>query len=69
MHHSELSPSTYMAYDDHGYANDISIIIGTLENLRIQIKKLHMLSKYTGVELETTKCEATRALWGYGNHE
>ncbi len=56
-----------MTYDDHGYADDISIITGTLENLQIQIKKLHLFSKYTGAELETSKCEATRALWGYGN--
>jgi hypothetical protein len=56
-----------MTYDDHGYANDISITTGTLENLQIQIKKLHMFNEYTGLETETTKCEATCALWGYGN--
>ena len=56
-----------MAYDDHGYADDKSITTGTLENLQIQIKKLHLFSKYTGLELETSKCEATGALWGYGN--
>ena len=27
-----------MTYDDHGYADDISITIGTLGNLQIQIK-------------------------------
>jgi hypothetical protein len=56
-----------MTYDDHGYADDISITTGTLENLQIQIKKLHLFNKYTGLELKTSKCEATRALWGYGN--
>ena len=56
-----------MTYNDHGYADDINITTGTLENLQSQIKKLHLLSKYTELELDTTKCEATRALWGYGN--
>ncbi len=51
-----------MTYDDHGYADDISITTGTLENLQIQIKKLHLFSKYTGLELETSKCAATGAL-------
>jgi hypothetical protein len=37
---------TYMTYDDHGYATDISITTGTLENIQIQIKKLHLFSKY-----------------------
>ncbi len=56
-----------MIYDDHGYADDISITTGNLENLQIQVKKLHLFSKYTGLELETSKCEAIGALWGYGN--
>jgi hypothetical protein len=56
-----------MTYDDHGYVDDISITTGTLENLQVQINKLHLFSKYTGLELETWKCKATGALWGYGN--
>ena len=56
-----------MTYDDHGYADDISITKETLENLQIQINKLNLFNGYTGLELETTKCEATGALWGYGN--
>ena len=55
-----------MTYDDHGYADDISIRTGTFENPKNK-KKLHLFSKYTGLELETSKCEATGALWGYGN--
>ena len=55
-----------MTYDDQGYADEISITTGALDNLQIQIKKLHIFSKYTGLELETTKCEATGAPWGYG---
>jgi hypothetical protein len=56
-----------MTHDDHGYADDISITTGTLVNLQIRILKLHLFSKYIGLELETSKCEATGALWGYGN--
>ena len=56
-----------MSYADHGYADDISITTGKLDNLQIQIKKLNLFSKYTGLELETTKCEAPGALSGYGN--
>ena len=67
MQQSDQPVSTYMSYEDHGYAHNISITTGTLDNLQIQIKKLHIFSKYTGLELEKTKCEATRALWGYGN--
>jgi hypothetical protein len=51
-----------MTCDDHGYADDISITTRTLENLQKQIKKLYLFSKYTGIELETSKCEATGAL-------
>ena len=56
-----------MTYDDHDYADDISITTGTLDNLQIQIRKLHVFSKYTGLKLETIKFEATGAPWGYGN--
>ncbi len=48
-HQQQTPSSTYMTYDDHGYADDISITIGTLENLQFQIKKLHLFSKYTGL--------------------
>jgi len=48
-HRHQTSKCTYMAYDDHGYADDISITTGTLENLQIQIKKLHLFSKYAGL--------------------
>jgi hypothetical protein len=34
--HTELPENIHMAYDDHGYANDISITTGTLENLQMQ---------------------------------
>jgi hypothetical protein len=40
MQQSEQSVGTYMSYDDHGYADDISITTGTLDNLQIQKKKI-----------------------------
>jgi hypothetical protein len=67
MQQSDQHSGTYTTYDDHGYADDINITTCTLKNLQMQTKKLHLFSKYTGLELETTKCEATGALWGYGN--
>jgi hypothetical protein len=66
-HQSEQHAITYMTYDDHEYADDINITTGTLENIQIQIKKQHLFSKYTGLELETKSSEATGALWEYGN--
>ncbi len=60
--------SAILTYDDHGYANDINITAGTINDLKIQIKKLHLFSSYTGLQLETTKCEATGALWALGKH-
>jgi hypothetical protein len=59
--------SVILTYDDHGYADDISITTGTITDLKIQIKKLHLFSSYTGLQLETTKCEATGALWALAN--
>jgi len=60
MQQSDQPAGTYMTYDDHDYKDDISITIGTLDNLQLQIKQLPLYRKYTGLELETTKCEATR---------
>ena len=59
--------ASIITYDDHGYADDISITTGSIQNLKIQLKKLHLFSQYTGLQLETTKCEATGALWALGN--
>jgi len=66
-HQLQTPTRTYLTYDDHGCANDINITTETLKNFQTQKKKLHLFSKYTGLELETTKCEAIGALWGYGN--
>ncbi len=49
MHHSDEPESTYITYDDHGHAADINITTGSLQNLQIQINKLHIFSKYTGL--------------------
>jgi len=61
------SITAIITYDDHGYVDDVIITAGTLQNLKIQLKKLHLFSKYTGLQLETTKCEATGTLWAQGN--
>ncbi len=61
------STSAIITYDDHGYADDVSITDGTMHNLKIQLTKLHVFSEYTGLQLETTKCEATGALWARNN--
>jgi len=44
-HQHQTPTCTYMTYNDHGYADDINIATRTLENLQIQIKKLHLFSK------------------------
>ena len=51
--------ASIITYDDHGYADEISITAGSIQNLKIQLKKLHLFSQYTGLQLETTKCETT----------
>ena len=57
----------HVTYDEHGYADDISITTGTLHDMQIQLHKLHLFSKYTGLQLEISKCEVTGALWHHGN--
>jgi hypothetical protein len=58
--------STIITYDDHGYADDVSITAGSIQDLKIQLKQLNLFSQYTGLQLETSKCEATGSLWGLG---
>ena len=45
----------------------MSITAGSIQDLKIQLKKLHLFSQYTGLQVETSKCEATGSLWGLGN--
>jgi hypothetical protein len=45
------SNSTIITYDDHGYADDVSITAGSIQDLKIQLKKLHLFSQYTGLQL------------------
>jgi len=59
--------STIITYDDHGYANDVSITAGSIQDLKIQLKIQHLFSQYIGLQLETSKCEATGSLWAHGN--
>ena len=41
--------STIITYDDHGYADDVSITAESIQDLQIQLKKLHLFSQYTGL--------------------
>ena len=60
--------STIITYDDHGYAGDVSITAGSIyPRPQNTTRKLHLFSQYTGLQRETSKCEATRALWAHGN--
>ncbi len=34
-----------ITYDDRGYADDVIITAGTIQNLKIQLKKLQLFSK------------------------
>ncbi len=54
--------STIIAYDDHSYGDDVSIAIESIQGLKIQLTKLHIFIQYTGLQLETSKCEATGSL-------
>ena len=38
------STSAIITCDDHGYADDVSITAGTIQNLKIQLQKLHLFS-------------------------
>jgi hypothetical protein len=66
-HQPHKTTSTIITYDDHGYADDVNITAGSIQDLKIHLKKLHLFSQYTGLQLETSKCEATGSLWGVGN--
>ena len=39
--------STIITYDYHGYADDVSITAGTIQDFKIQHKKLHLFNQYT----------------------
>ena len=61
------SDGLHVTYDEHGYADDLSITTGTLADMKVQLRKLYLFSTYTGLELEIPKCEVTGALWSRGN--
>jgi len=65
QHHKPTS--TIITYDDHSYEDDVSITTGSIQDLKIQLKKLYLFSQYTKLELETSKCAATGSLWAHGN--
>ena len=64
---TQNSTSTLLTYDSHGYADDISITTGTIEDMKVQLKKIQLFSEYKGLELQIKKCEVTGALWQKGN--
>ena len=43
IHQLQTPTCTYMTYDDHGYADGISITTGTLENLQIKKRNYTLL--------------------------
>ncbi len=51
-----------ITYDDHGYADDVNVTADTIQNMKIQLQKLHLFSQYIDLQLETTQCEAKGAL-------
>ncbi len=57
-HQPHKSPNTVITYDDHGYAGNINITAGTIQDLKLQLTKLHLFGQYTELQMETTKCEA-----------
>ena len=59
--------STIITYDDHGYADDVSITAESIQDLKIKLKKLHLFSQYTRLQLKTSQCEAPESLWALGN--
>jgi len=65
------STSSIITYNDHGYADDVSIKAGFIQDLKVKLKILHLFSQCTGLHLETSKCEATRSLWALNplNHK
>ena len=54
--------SAIIIYDDHGYAYDASITAGSIQDLKIQLKELHIFSQYTRLQLVTSKCDAIGSL-------
>ena len=48
-YHPHKPNSTIITYDDHGYADDVSITARSIQDLKIQLNKLHMFSQYTGL--------------------
>ena len=61
------STTTIITYDNHGYVDDGGVTAGFIRFFRSQLKKLHLFHQYIGLLLETTKYEATGALWAIGN--
>jgi hypothetical protein len=54
-------------YPGHGFADDLSLAIGSTPNMSIQLWKLSLFSAYTGMTVNIRKCCITGALWRLGN--
>ena len=61
------STSAIITYNDDGYVNNANMAANTIQNLKIQLQKLLLVSKYTGLQIEITKFETTDALWARNN--
>jgi hypothetical protein len=44
---SHKQTSTIITYDDRGYADGVRITAGSIQDLKIQLKKLHLFSQFT----------------------
>ena len=64
---ADISSSTTLTHSDIGYADDLTITTGSLEDMKIQMHKIGEFSKYTKLDLAVTKCEITGALWSRGS--
>jgi hypothetical protein len=58
--HKPTSP--IITYDDHGYTHVASITAGYVQDLKVQLNKLHLFSQYTGLKLDISVCAATGSL-------
>jgi hypothetical protein len=50
-------------YPGHGFADDLSLTTGSTPTMPIQLRKLSLLSAYTGMTVNIRKCCITSALW------
>jgi hypothetical protein len=54
-------------YPGHGFAYDLSLATCSTHNMAIQLRKVSLISAYTGMTVNIRKCCITDALWRSGN--